>query len=62
MCHIMKLFLVRRIVTEWWRGIGAKVNAMVDDIVLEMVDGEEEEEEEGMVDIVNEYTLALIPC
>ena len=57
----MKLFLVRRIVTAWWRGIGAKVNDMVDEIVLEMVDGEEEEEE-GMVDIVNECILALIPC
>ena len=48
---MMKLFLVRRIVTAWWREIGAKVDATVDDIVLEMVVGEEEED---MVDIVNE--------
>ena len=48
---MMKLFLVRRIVTAWWRGIEPKVDAMVDEIVLEMVDGEEEED---MLDIVNE--------
>ena len=48
---MMKLFLVRQIVTAWWRGIGPKFNAVVDEIVLEMVDGEEEED---MVDIVNE--------
>ena len=49
----MIFFLVRQIVTAWWREIGAKVDAMVDEIVLEMVDGEEEEEE-NMLDIVNE--------
>ena len=37
----------------WWRGIGAKVDVMVDEIVLETVNGEEEEEED-IVDIVNE--------
>ena len=37
--------------TAWWRGIGPKVDTMVDEIMLEMVDGEEEED---MVDIVNE--------
>ena len=47
---VLKLFFVRRIVTSWWRGIGPKVDAMVDEIVLEMVDGEEEED---MLDIVN---------
>ena len=51
---MMKLFLVRRILIVWWRGIGEKVNAMVDEIVLGMVDGEEEEEQEDMTDIVNE--------
>ena len=40
---MMKLFLVRRIVTTWCRGIGPKV-AMVVETVLEMVDGEEEED------------------
>ena len=35
----------------WWRGIGPKVDAMVDEILLEMVDGEEEED---TIDIVNE--------
>ena len=48
---MMKLFLVRRIVTTWSRGIGPKVDAMVDEIVLEVVDVEEEED---MIDIVNE--------
>ena len=36
---MMKLLLVRRIVTSWWGGIGPKVDAMIDEIVLEMVDG-----------------------
>ena len=48
---MMKLFLVRRIVIAWWRGTRPKVDVMVDEIVLEMVDGEEEED---MLDIVNE--------
>ena len=51
MRRMMKLFLVRWIVTAWWRGIGAQVDAMVDEIMLEMVD---ENEEEDMVHIVNE--------
>ena len=51
MRRMMKLFLVRWTMTAWWRGIGAQVDAMVDEIVLEMVDGKEEED---MVDIVNE--------
>ena len=48
---MMKLFLVRQIVIAWWRGIGQKVDTMVDEIVLKMVDGEEEED---MIDIFNE--------
>jgi hypothetical protein len=54
-----KLFFVRRMVTAWWSGIGAKVVDMIDGIEPEMVDGEEAEEEE---DILNKKTLALIPC
>jgi len=38
-------------VTAWWKGIGPKVDTMVDEIMLKMVDREEEED---MVDIVNE--------
>lgn len=44
---MMKLFLVRRIVTTWCRGIGYCLRpkvAMVVETVLEMVDGEEEED------------------
>ena len=48
---MMKLFLVRRTVIAWWRGTVLNVDAMVDEIVLEMVD---EEEEKDMIDIVNE--------
>ena len=44
---MMKLFLVRRIVTAWCRVLGPKVSIVVE-TVLEMVDGEEEED---MVDI-----------
>ena len=37
--------------TAWWRGIWPKVDAMIDEIMLEMMNGKEEED---MVDIVNE--------
>jgi hypothetical protein len=47
----MKLVLVRRMVTTWWRGIGAKVDAVVEGSKLDMVEGEEEEEEDELVDI-----------
>jgi hypothetical protein len=50
----MKLVLVRRMVTTWWRGIGAKVDAVVEGSKLDMVEGEEEEEEDELVDISSE--------
>jgi hypothetical protein len=46
----MKLVVVRRMVIAWWRGIGAKVDAMVEGSELDMVEGEEEEEEDMVVE------------
>ena len=57
---MMKLVLVRRIVTAWWRGMGAKAVAMVDEVVLEMVEEEEEEEEEDVVDNLQRKILGSV--
>jgi hypothetical protein len=46
----MKLVLVRQMLTVWWRGIGAKVDAVVEGNELDMVEGEEEEEEDMVVE------------
>jgi hypothetical protein len=49
-------------VMAWWSGIGVEVDAIVDDGIEEMVDGELVDEEEDTVDISSIRSLAILPC
>jgi hypothetical protein len=60
--HRRKLVLESRMVMAWWSGIGVEVDAIVDDGIEEMVDGELVDEEEDTVDISSIRSLAILPC